>query len=280
MTKGLDVTIWGTRGSMTALYHDRAEFGANTSCISAEWDNGIVIFDCGSGIRGFGLDLLKRNQIVNKKLHIFISHLHLDHIMGLPFFPIIYMKDWTIHFYGSSDENTTFKKALTEIMAPPYWPVALEHVGAEMHWHQVNSGDSFELPGSAVVRVLRANHPNSTVIYRLEIGDKHIVYGLDYEVTTECQSEYESFVKDSTMLFFDGMYTAEELPNYRGFGHSSWEQGIQIMESCNIDQLHITHHDWSRNDQALNSLEQKAKEMNDRCTFAREGMKIHFESDK
>ena len=82
------------------------------------------------------------------------------------------------------------------------------------------------------------------------------------------------------MLFFDGMYTAEELPNYRGFGHSSWEQGIQIMESCNIDQLHITHHDWSRNDQALNSLEQKAKEMNDRCTFAREGMKIHFESDK
>ena len=103
---------------------------------------------------------------------------------------------------------------------------------------------------------------------------------MDYEVTEACQAEYELFVKDSSVLFFDGMYTAEELPNFRGFGHSCWEQGIQIMESCNIGQLCITHHDWARNDSELAILEQKAKEMNSRCIFSREGMKIHFDIDK
>ena len=98
MGKGINVTVWGTRGSMTALYQDRIKYGANTSCISAEWDDQIVLFDCGSGVRAFGMDLLKREFIPNKELHIFISHLHLDHIMGLPFFPLIFMKDWTIHF--------------------------------------------------------------------------------------------------------------------------------------------------------------------------------------
>ena len=187
------------------------------------------------------------------------------------------MKDWTIHFYGSSDENTTFQKALTAIMAPPYWPVALEDAGASMHWHQVSSGDIVELPDQAVVRVLRANHPNSGVIYRLEKGDKHIVYGLDYELTYVCRSEYENFVKDCSLLIFDGMYTDVELPKHRGFGHSSWEQGIQIMETCNIQQLCISHHAWGRNDSELEKLEQNAKEMNSKCIFARENMVIHFE---
>lgn len=274
--KQMKISIWGTRGSMTALYHNRMKYGANTSCVSAEWENGIVLFDCGSGVRSFGMELMKRSQIAKKEIHIFISHLHLDHIMGLPFFPLIFMKDWTIHFYGSSDENTTFQKALTSIMSPPYWPVALESAGAKMHWHQVHSGDVVELADHTVVRVLHANHPNSTVIYRLEKENKHLVYGLDYELTEDCQQEYKAFVKDCSLLFFDGMYTADELPKFRGFGHSSWEQGIQILEACNIDQLCITHHDWGRTDSDLEALEQKAKELNPKCFFAKEGMKINL----
>ena len=277
MGKGINVTVWGTRGSMTALYQDRIKYGANTSCISAEWDDQIVLFDCGSGVRAFGMDLLKRKSIARKELHIFISHLHLDHIMGLPFFPLIFLKDWTIHFYGSSEENTTFQKELTEIMGPPYWPVSLENAGAQLYWHQVRSGDIVNLPDQSVVRVLQSNHPNATVIYRLDIGDKHIVYGLDYELTDECQRSYECFIKDSSIVFFDGMYTEDELPNYRGFGHSCWEQGISLIDSCNIGLLCISHHDWGRNDSDLEVLEQKAKSINPKCCFAKEGMTIHME---
>ena len=162
-------------------------------------------------------------------------------------------------------------------MAPPYWPVALENAGASMYWHQVSSGNIVELPDQAIVRVLRANHPNSSVIYRLEKGDKHIVYGLDYELTLDCRSEYEDFVKDCSLLIFDGMYTDEERPKYRGFGHSSWEQGIKIMETCNIQQLCISHHDWGRSDSELERIEQNAKRINSNCMFARENMIIHFE---
>ena len=85
MKNGLNVKIWGTRGSMAAPYPDRMVYGANTSCVSVEWEDGIAVFDCGTGIRGFGEELSKRSDMEKKELHIFISHLHLDHIIGLPF---------------------------------------------------------------------------------------------------------------------------------------------------------------------------------------------------
>ena len=85
MARGLDVTIWGSRGSMPSMYQDRIEFGGNTSCISVEWENGIVLFDCGSGVRAFGMGLLKNMNIGQKELHIFVSHLHLDQLLVVDF---------------------------------------------------------------------------------------------------------------------------------------------------------------------------------------------------
>lgn len=278
MEHGLNIRIWGTRGSMPAPYPNRMQFGANTSCVSAEWEHGVIIFDCGSGIRALGDYLTKICPPIQKELHIFVSHLHLDHIIGLPFLPQVYQKDWTIHLYGAAEGNGCFREQLCLALSPPYWPVSLMNAGANMVWHELKEGQETELPGGIKIRTIRSNHPDTTTLFRLEKGNTSIVYGLDCELTESFYETYVTFVKHSDLLLFDGMYTEDEIERYRGFGHSYWEQGLRLIGDADIKQLCIMHHDWGREDSELERLEQTAQSFNTRCMFAREGMVFHFET--
>jgi len=277
MKNGLNVKIWGTRGSMAAPYPDRMVYGANTSCVSVEWEDGIAVFDCGTGIRGFGEELSKRSDMEKKELHIFISHLHLDHIIGLPFLPQIYQRDWSLHFYGTAETGTSFRDRLCFIAGPPYWPVALENAGAAIYWHELIPGDKVSLPGGCKVSTIRSNHPETAMLFRFDMGDISITYGLDCELTEEFQDIYKPFVNKSSLLFFDGMYTESELQKYSGYGHSSWEQGVKIKESCQIGTLCIMHHDWGRTDSELEKVENEIKIRHENCLFGREGTLFRYE---
>lgn len=272
----LKVKIWGTRGSMPAPYPDRMIYGGNTSCISLEWNGEMVVFDCGSGIKALGMELENNDSISKKVIHIFISHLHLDHIIGLPFLPQIYHENWTIHFYGISDNKGSFQETLCQVLSPPFWPVSLEKAGAKLFWHELDSINCISLPNNAMVYIQKANHPDPTVMFRFEKDDIRIAYALDYEITDSVFEEYTEFVKDCNLLIFDGMYTDVELEKYRGFGHSSWEQGLRIQKACGIKHLSISHHEWGRKDSEILKFDQMVKEKTDCCCFAQEGMEFDF----
>ena len=276
--QGLNVKIWGTRGSMSAPYPDRMIYGGNTSCVSVEWDDEILIFDCGSGIRAVSDYLTKNIVSYKKEIHIFISHLHLDHIMGLPFFSQIYQKDWTIHLHGTSDLNASFQERIGKIVASPYWPVPLFKAGAKILWHELDFEKNITLPGNVTIKMLSSNHPDNTTLFRLEKDGTSIVYGLDCELTETFYDKYITFVDHCDLLLFDGMYTECEIEHFRGFGHSFWKQGIQIMEAASVKKLCIMHHDWARTDSELTKMEQDAKALNENCIFAREGMSFCFKT--
>lgn len=278
MIQGLNVKIWGTRGSMPAPYPDRMIYGGNTSCVSVEWDDEILIFDCGSGIRAFADYLNGRTSSSKKEIHIFISHLHLDHIMGLPFFSQIYQKDWTIHLYGISDQGISFQERLSLVAASPYWPVPLSKAGAKILWHELDLEKNVTLPCNVTIKMLSSNHPDNTTLFRLEKDGTSIVYGLDCELTETFYAKYITFVDHCDLLFFDGMYINKEMERFRGFGHSAWEQGIQVMDSATVKCLCILHHDWGRTDFELAQMEQDAEALNENCIFAREGMSFCFET--
>lgn len=271
MKHGIEVTFWGTRGSMAAPFPDRMKYGGNTSCVSLEWSGGIVIFDGGTGLREFGLQLVDRNV---KEVHIFISHLHLDHIIGLPFFPLLFEKDCKLHLYVRHGENREFQTALTRICSPPYWPVRLEQAAAEIIWHEILAGDEIILPDEAKLYVMEADHPNGSFLYRFESDGVSAVYGLDCELTEPIRGAYETFVRESDLLIFDGTYTNEEYPKVAGYGHATWEQGIEIMKTCNVKSLCISHHDWGRTDEELEKMEKVMKKTAPGAQFVREGMTI------
>ena len=80
----MKVIFWGTRGSGAAAGREYMDFGGNTSCVSAEWENGLFVFDAGTGIARLGEELIRRR--FSGEIHLFLSHFHLDHICGLPLF--------------------------------------------------------------------------------------------------------------------------------------------------------------------------------------------------
>ena len=275
MKQGIEVKIWGTRGSLAAPYADRMEFGGNSSCVSAQWNEGTVIFDCGSGLHAFGQELLTVSEI-QKEIHIFLSHMHLDHLCALPFFPLLFRKDWTIHLYGQPVDGETLSETLGRVIAPPFWPIAIGQVAAAIVWHDLKPDMTLELPGEVVVKTFPANHGPNALLYRIEKNGAAFVYGLDHEMTEETNEAYCRFIEGANLLLFDGMYTEEEYQYCKGFGHSVWCWATELAEKCRIDTVCISHHDWKRTDAMLLQMEEQAKEKSKACIFAREGMSFHL----
>lgn len=273
MKKDLEIQFWGTRGSMAAPYPDRMCYGGNTSCVSAKWGSGMVIFDAGTGIRELGMHLIRELQN-QKELHIFISHMHLDHIIGIPFFPLLFLEDWTVHFYGMSRNKEEFEKKLKRFMDSPYWPISFQSVSAKVVFHEVNPDKCVQLSDEVQVHMMEADHPNGSLMYRMKAYGVSVVYGLDCEVTETMYAPYCAFAKDCDLLIFDGMYTETEYSVRKGYGHGTWQQGVEISGICGAKKLCISHHDWGRTDQELEQLEKIMKKRKTEAFFAREGMKL------
>lgn len=291
MEAGLRVTFWGTRGSIAAPYRDRMEFGGNTSCVSVDWPEGIAIFDGGTGIMGLGNQLKEakakgiwRNE---KIIHIFVSHLHMDHIIGLFLFPCLFEKGMTVELYGPCEAGRSFRERFWAAMDHPYWPVTMGQTAAKVIWHDTKDGDIWDLSGSARVRVMGSRHPNGCVIYRLERGEESMVYGLDCELGErdgEFWKRYRDFAEGCGLLIFDAPYEQGEYTKFTGFGHSFWQQGVWMARECGAGHLYISHHDWGRTDGQMEDMEREARreagEWKGSVAFAREGECVWLGSPK
>ncbi len=282
MTEELLVRFWGTRGSCAAPFPDRMEFGGNTSCVSVSCEGGLVVFDGGTGIVALGEALERGYQEPETlpEIYIFISHLHLDHVCGLPFFSMFYRRGVKIHLYGQGIDDKGFRELLYQVAGPPCWPIFLEQGKAQVYWHEVEAGGVYGLPGEGRVLTMGSDHPDHTLLYRLDIGGRSVVYGLDCEFSEPVQRAYEAFAQGCDLLIFDGMYTEEEYPRHRGFGHSTWQKGVKAEGLCQAGLVCISHHSWGRKDQELERLEAEAEKQNSHCIFARERLGIRLGASK
>lgn len=287
MGDSLEVKFWGTRGSCPAPFSDRMVYGGNTSCVSVRWKEGVALFDGGTGIAAFGKNLEEavRQGTCSRgiSVSVFVTHVHLDHVAGIPLLPCLFWKEAQMHFYGPGGEGGSFKERLSRVLGPPYWPVAVDQVPAAVVWHDSHEGEVWTLPGEAKVLAMKSNHPNGGFLYRLEYQGQSVVYGLDCELgdRTDMGSfweQYREFARDCSLLLFDAPYTQEDYPCYRGFGHSFWQQGLEMAKYCNAGHLCICHHDWGKNDEQLGEREKQLKELARQwgrpAEFAREGLKI------
>ena len=186
MDDGLEVKFWGTRGSLAAPFPDRMEFGGNTSCVSVRWKHGIAVFDGGTGMAAFGKSLeaaIERGEWDRTDpVFVFVSHVHLDHVAGIPLLPCLFRKGAFVEFFGPAWAGEGFGQRLSKVLGPPYWPVAVDSVTAGIRWHDVGQETRWILQGGARVSAMRANHPDGGYIYRLEYGGQSVVYGLDCEL--------------------------------------------------------------------------------------------------
>jgi phosphoribosyl 1,2-cyclic phosphodiesterase len=254
----LSFRFWGTRGSIPSPGSNTARYGGNTSCMELRLPEGSrIIFDAGSGLRPLGNSLVTPPSGLSET--IFLTHFHWDHIQGFPFFSPLYRRTSHLRIIGPSQHGIDIRSLFAGQMGPVYFPVPFQAIAADLDFHHLNEG---VWKGNGYrVQSLRVRHPSYTVGYRVEVGEHVITYVPDnelvagaYEVPDDWADQFREFVRGSDVLIHDAMFTAEEYQNRIGWGHSTFDQVVELALSTDVRRLFFFHHSPERSDQELEMI--------------------------
>lgn len=242
----------------------RASFGGNTSCVEIRGQEEYVLCDAGTGLRDFGNAFLKMNSHrqdnVPPVFHIFISHLHWDHIQGFPFFTPAYIPGNQIHIYGGHEN---LEAAFVNQQSAPSFPVPLKAMKADIVFHMLGTGKIYNIAGLHV-QAIRQNHPGDSFGFRFEREGKIMVYSTDAEHKDEAGDEaYEfiSFFNKADLLIFDAQYRfLEAIGMKENWGHSSNLLAVELAVKAGVKHLCMFHSEHTYDDEMLASFLQETRE--------------------
>ena len=256
----------------TLPFHVSSTYGGNTPCveIETECENEHLIFDAGTGIRQFGMDIMDRGP-GEHTFHVFLSHLHYDHVQGLPFFAPAYSSTNTIIFHGGH-ENVL--EHLDRHMGTPYFPVPMEMMSARISYQRHAPGDVVEACGHQI-SLIEQDHPGLSYGYRISKGDSSVVYSTDAEHRIPAHGKeypFIDFIAGADLLIFDAPYTlSQSIGSREDWGHSSNVMGVELAARAEVDTLALFHHDPAANDADMdNFLRHTQKFLQRSCIAVRE----------
>lgn len=249
----MKVRLWGTRGSVARAGPDTVRYGGDTACVELRTKDGrLVILDAGSGLPRLARSL----EPDHERIDIFLTHLHMDHIQGLGFFPALRVPEVETHIWGPISTRRNLAQRLGRYLSPPLFPVRLRDL-ANNHVHDVAPG-SFRL-GPLEIRTDLISHPGATLGYRIAEGRTSLVYMPDHEVALG----HKRFPSDprwtsgfdlaagATVLIHDAQYTEAKYSERIGWGHSTLHQLLAFAGQTNVDRVVTFHHDPEHPDDML-----------------------------
>ncbi|HXG26875.1 MAG TPA: MBL fold metallo-hydrolase [Candidatus Binatia bacterium] len=270
------VTFWGTRGSIAAAGPATQGYGGNTACVQVQADDGTcVVLDAGTGIRALGLAIAPEARRVD----VFLSHLHMDHIQGLGFFTPLFRSDIEAHLWGPPSATLDLRGRLSRYLSPPLFPVRLRDLGSRVELH--NAPDEPTLIGSLEVTSDAVIHPGPTVGYRITGDGRSMAYLPDHEPALGLTAfpgrpEWTSgsdLARGVDLLIHDAQYFPGERKERVGWGHSSTAEAASFARLVGARHLAVFHHDPAHDDPTLDALvaEVAAAAPDIAVTGAREG---------
>ena len=158
-------------------------------------------------------------------------------------------------------------------MGGEYFPIELHNMGAKINFMMIESDDipNFYQTHTSTIKL---NHPGGCFGYRIDVEGRRVVICTDVEHGDSIDQRVVEFAQNADLLIHDAQYTTEELKTHKGWGHSSYEQAMQVAEMANVKQLAMTHHDPDHDDEFLRKMEKKCKDRLPDCFLAREGMEV------
>jgi len=279
------IKFWGTRGSIPSPGPDTVKYGGNTSCVEVRCGDELIIIDAGTGIRNLGMELLKETQV---KASILFSHVHWDHIQGIPFFRPAYVHGNEFKLYGNKNWDTRLEYALECQMQSPNFPVTfdeLNKVGAHMEYIDIDAGAVFQVGdrSSVTIRSIELRHPDRVFGFRIDYDGKSLVYATDTENLPEPDERLVELASGADVLIHDAQYTSEEYYGSNGnskesWGHSTSEAAAAVALAANVRKLILFHHDPYHNDAQVDQMLQAAASIFPDTIAAWEGMIIELPS--
>jgi phosphoribosyl 1,2-cyclic phosphodiesterase len=230
-------------------------FGGNSSCVQIVTGGpDYVLCDLGSGVRVFGNDVLATRGAGGNTFHVFMSHVHWDHIMGFPFFMPIYTATNHVRIYGCHAE---LEEAFRRQHAAPFFPVDFSGLSARIEFVRLEPGREYEIAGLSV-RAKRQRHGGDSYGYRFQRDDRVVVYSTDAEHKQDNLAEVQEFVeffRDADLVIFDSQYSLAEATSIKeDWGHSSNIVGLELCQQAHAKRLCLYHHEPLSDDERIAAL--------------------------
>lgn len=217
-----------------------------------------IIIDGGSGIRGLGYELM--NGACGKgqgEVHIFFTHFHWDHLIGLPFFTPIFVPGNRIHVYGVQPD---LEKVFRVVFQKPFFPVPYESLGASIEYHQLEPRKPFQL-GDLTLTPYQLDHPDPCWGYRIESGGKVFSHCVDTECSRASREELGQdlpLYQGVDLMLFDAQYTIMESIEKVNWGHASASVGLDLGMREGIKRMLFMHHDPASSNEKIADSESQA----------------------
>jgi phosphoribosyl 1,2-cyclic phosphodiesterase len=269
----MEVSFWGVRGSLPCAGVDYNRYGGNTSCVLVMCGEVPIILDSGTGIRSLGESLISKNLL---NCHLLYSHVHWDHIMGFPFFSLLYSPKATVKIRcGNLLPKRNIKEILNLQMSTPNFPIGLNSLSASLEYIDFEAGDSFNIHADISVMTTGLNHPDGATGYRINYRGKSVCYITDTEHTPDALDfQLVKFLKGADLLIYDSTYTDSNFSQFKGWGHSTWQEGIRLSRAADIQRLAIFHHDPASTDTILDQISVESRALFPNSFVASEGTAI------
>jgi phosphoribosyl 1,2-cyclic phosphodiesterase len=279
------VKLWGCRGSVPTPGPDTVTYGGNTSCVEVSLDEETaVVFDAGTGIRPLGFELLDRGT---RRIHLCLTHLHLDHLEGLRFFGPLWDERVELDIWGPASHLLSLRERIARSFSPPLFPLDLREVPARITFHDVPR-TPWTLGGISLAADL-VLHPGPTVGFRVEANGASLAYLPDHEpaLAGEIGAKPIDWISGASVasgvdvLIHDSQYFEDEYEEHVGWGHSSVADAVAFTRAVGARRLLLFHHEPTHSDASLERLEDRARELADQDgggapALAHEGMVVEL----
>jgi len=284
----VEIRFWGVRGSIAAPGAKTGYFGGNTSCVEVSEGVHSLILDAGTGLRPLGHKFAHRKKMP-RHLHLLLSHYHLDHLVGLPFFRPLYQKGVELHLYGPKGYRQSVRQIIATLFKKEYFPVPLAQLPAKLRLHSLGETSTKIKPFS--VQSFFINHPGRTLGYVIQSKGHRVAYITDHEpirmakhLRGQSPAAYEQrllqHLEGVDLLIHDAQYTDRQYLQFKGWGHSPWSYGVSLAERAGIPHVILFHHDPENDDRILKRefrrFKRGRRRKNPKLELAREGKVIQL----
>lgn len=265
----LSLRFWGVRGSVPVSGPDYAEFGGATPCMEVRCGERLFLIDAGTGLFNCGQH---HREALPKSIDLLFSHLHLDHTGGLPFFkPANFDPERTITTYCGNLGGESAEATIDRLFSPPLFPVTLDVLPCTFRHRGFEAGQTLTFEDGSRVETIPLNHPQGSVGYKFTHAGKSLCVISDLEHSDPWPDPaLQAFVSGTDLMVYDGMFTDCEYPNCRGWGHSTWQKGVELAQAAGVRQLAIIHLHPAHSDTVLRTMEADMQAVMPNSFIARE----------
>jgi len=245
------------RGSCPCSGEQYVRYGGNTACVAVEvGDEAPIVLDLGTGLRPLGHALERRYGLDTPvEVTAFLTHLHWDHIIGLPFCTPLLREGGRMDVYGPPQEGGSLPDIIDRVVKPPFFPVQVKELQGKIEFNEVS--DDVVAVGSAKVRVRRVPHVGTTLGFRIEAGGVSVAYVSDHQAPDD-RSGVASALLDlcdgADLVIHDAQYTEDEYRAKATWGHSTIAYAVHVAAEAGARQLALFHHDPQHNDDVVDGL--------------------------